>query len=107
GEWAHVFCALGEIMLLEKHFGAAREFFGEAIESFEEIYAAEIGRRDLRIKLANALQGQASKLLDNGGRHEAEKLNEQAIMELRLAVGDEPLRSREREALAEAYSASR
>ena len=64
-------------------------------------------RRDLRILFARALQGKAETLRGDGGdKTMAERLNEQAIEELRRAVGDEPLRSREREALADAYFAN-
>jgi tetratricopeptide (TPR) repeat protein len=86
---AHV--ALGRHDLHAKHYKAAEEQFEAALKKLHH-FPEEIVRRDVRIGYAQTLQ-----------RLDPPK-HDRALEELRRAIGEDPLHSAPREALADAYS---
>jgi tetratricopeptide (TPR) repeat protein len=83
--------ALGRLDLRGRHYKAAEERFELALEKLDP-YPEEIVRRHVRIDYAEALQNVKPPKYDD------------AFEELRRAIGDDPLHSAPREALADAYA---
>jgi tetratricopeptide (TPR) repeat protein len=82
--------ALGRILLLRDDAVNAVDELRAAIRGFEAQFPDEISRSSLRLWLAQALRAQ--------GQHPRTELGQ-----LRLAIATRPLRSNEREALADAF----
>jgi tetratricopeptide (TPR) repeat protein len=84
--------ALGHVEFGKANFKEAAGHFKRAIDALERRYPEEIVRRELRILYAKALQ-----------KHDQPE-HDEALEELRQAIGDNPLDSAPRAALADAYS---
>jgi tetratricopeptide (TPR) repeat protein len=82
--------ALGRIYLLRNDAAKAVDELRAAIRGFDAQFPEEISRSNLRLWLAEALRSQ--------GEHPRAELGQ-----LRLAIATRPLRSNEREALADAF----
>ena len=85
--------ALGQLAFARGDYKRAKKNFGLALRKLEKDYAEEIVRRAVRIQYAEALQ-----------RLEVPEYDD-ALEELRQAIGDDPLHGTPRAALADAYCA--